>query len=651
MVVGEFTASNINMEEDAREAEEKQRKSTLDLPKFRADVAAAQALAKTPAQLPAALDALLALEKTARLAEDITGCKLACGAVLEACHQAGEWRLLEENATLLAKRRGQLKQATQHLVRQAMAYLDSAPDKATRVSLIKALQSVTEGKIFVEIERARLTRRLARIKEADGDVAGAADELQEVAVVRCFVFFFFFPCVPFCLAPPFFSSFRSLSLSRKTAPPPTTHHQPIKPQETFGAMAKTEKIAYILDQVRLCLAKGDHARAQILARKVSPRAFVPKRGEEKGQIGIEGTAIEEAEEVSCFCWGFGGFCLLFGGSVRSQRARSRLALPSLAHSPLSPPPPQKIKPSNNQGVPSLPELKLRYYALMVQYHLEATGNYLEVARCFRAVLEKQPGEEGAAAAAAGNVPKTASDAADEEAAKAAAAAKAKEQWLPAIKSAAWYCALTPAYSTEHGSGSDAAALLAATANDKRVSELPPSYKALLSAFTTREIIRWSAFSAQQAAEMDAMPAIFAKGTRAGDAARAALQKRVAEHNVLVVARYYTRVALPRLAQLLDLPPDEAEQELARLVVAKAVAARIDRPRGVVSFAAAAPSEGGSDAAAAAGAVVGAEDPEGLLNGWAGNIGKLLDLVDKASQQIQKECMTHKVTLAAPVAKV
>lgn len=548
MVVGEFTASNINMEEDAREAEEKQRKSTLDLPKFRADVAAAQQLAKQPGQLSAALDALLALEKTARLAEDITGCKLACGAVLEACHQAGQWRLLEENATLLAKRRGQLKQAIQHLVRQAMGYLDSAPDKETRVSLIKALQAVTEGKIFVEIERARLTRRLARIKEADGDVAGAADELQEVAV------------------------------------------------ETFGAMAKTEKIAYILDQVRLCLAKGDHPRAQILARKVSPRAFIPKKGEEKGQIGIEGTAIEEAEE----------------------------------------------------GVPSLPELKLRYYALMVQYHLEATGNYLEVARCFRAVLEKQPGEEpGAAGADSSSVPKTASDAADEEAAKAAAAAKAKEQWLPALKSAAWYCALTPAYSTEHGSGSDAAALLTATANDKRVSELPPTYKSLLSAFTTREIIRWSTFLQQQSAEMDAMPQIFAKGTRVGDAARQALQKRVAEHNVLVVARYYTRIALPRLAQLLDLPLDEAEQELARLVVAKAVAARIDRPRGVVSFAAAAPQEGGSDAAAASGAVVGAEDPEGLLNSWAGNIGKLLDLVDKASQQIQKECMTHKVTLVAP----
>jgi len=38
--------------------------------------------------------------------------------------------------------------------------------------------------IFVEIERARLTRRLAAMKEAEGNIAEAADTLQEVAVVR-----------------------------------------------------------------------------------------------------------------------------------------------------------------------------------------------------------------------------------------------------------------------------------------------------------------------------------------------------------------------------------------------------------------------------------------------------------------------------------
>jgi hypothetical protein len=37
--------------------------------------------------------------------------------------------------------------------------------------------------IFVEIERARLTRKLAAIREAEGNINEAADTLQEVAVV------------------------------------------------------------------------------------------------------------------------------------------------------------------------------------------------------------------------------------------------------------------------------------------------------------------------------------------------------------------------------------------------------------------------------------------------------------------------------------
>ncbi len=60
--------------------------------------------------LQAALDGLLNLEKTARLAEDVTASKASCSAVLEVCYDARDWKLLEENIVLLAKRRGQLKQ-------------------------------------------------------------------------------------------------------------------------------------------------------------------------------------------------------------------------------------------------------------------------------------------------------------------------------------------------------------------------------------------------------------------------------------------------------------------------------------------------------------------------------------------------------------
>ena len=60
--------------------------------------------------------------------------------------EADDWPGLNEHILLLAKRRSQLKQAVQAFVRQAMGYVDEAPDEAARVELIKTLQSVTEGK-------------------------------------------------------------------------------------------------------------------------------------------------------------------------------------------------------------------------------------------------------------------------------------------------------------------------------------------------------------------------------------------------------------------------------------------------------------------------------------------------------------------------
>jgi len=62
-------------------------------------------------------------------------------------------------------------------------------------------------------------------------------------------------------------------------------------------MSKQEKIHLILEQVRLCLDKQDYVRAHILSKKIAPKAFVERKGEAKGDIGIEGTAIEAAPEV------------------------------------------------------------------------------------------------------------------------------------------------------------------------------------------------------------------------------------------------------------------------------------------------------------------------------------------------------------------
>ena len=41
---------------------------------------------------------------------------------------------------------------------------------------------MTAGKIYVEVERARLTHKLALLKEADGDLEEAANAMQEMPV-------------------------------------------------------------------------------------------------------------------------------------------------------------------------------------------------------------------------------------------------------------------------------------------------------------------------------------------------------------------------------------------------------------------------------------------------------------------------------------
>jgi 26S proteasome regulatory subunit N5 len=146
-------------------------------------------------------------------------------AILEVLRRAGDWKGVNEHVVLLSKRRAQLKQATAAMVKEAMTYVDQAPTLAVKTELIETLNTVTSGKIFVEVEKARLTRALARIKEDAGKPEEAADIMQEVAV------------------------------------------------ETYGALSKHEKVFFIEEQVRLCLDKKDFVRAQILSRKINPRSF------------------------------------------------------------------------------------------------------------------------------------------------------------------------------------------------------------------------------------------------------------------------------------------------------------------------------------------------------------------------------------------
>lgn len=177
-------------------------------------------------RLEEAVEDILALEKKTRQAYDaISTSKLIC-CICKLYFDANDFAKLQEYIVLLAKKRGQLKRAITDMVHLAMGWLDGL-GKEKKIELIQTLSEVTDGKIFVEVEKARLTKILATIKEEDGDTDEAANLLQEVQV------------------------------------------------ETFGAMDKIEKTTYILEQLRLVLLKSDYVRAQIISRKINPKLMEP----------------------------------------------------------------------------------------------------------------------------------------------------------------------------------------------------------------------------------------------------------------------------------------------------------------------------------------------------------------------------------------
>ena len=69
------------------------------------------------------------------------------------------------------------------VVKLAMEWIESTPTKETKVELLTTLRDITEGKIYAEAERAKLTRQLAQIKEADGVVAGPVIEVVKGGLI------------------------------------------------------------------------------------------------------------------------------------------------------------------------------------------------------------------------------------------------------------------------------------------------------------------------------------------------------------------------------------------------------------------------------------------------------------------------------------
>ena len=172
-----------------------------------------------------ALTKLLALEKKTRQASDLASSKKVLVEIVDLLAAHNDWPLLDEQLQVLSKKHGQMKVSIQTMVQRIMVHLEKLKDRDTKIKSIENIRTVTANKIFVEVERARVTRDLTHIKREEGKIDEACDLLCELQV------------------------------------------------ETYGSMDMNEKIDFILEQMDLSILKGDHQQATILSRKILKKTF------------------------------------------------------------------------------------------------------------------------------------------------------------------------------------------------------------------------------------------------------------------------------------------------------------------------------------------------------------------------------------------
>ncbi|KAG5438885.1 hypothetical protein PCANB_002215 [Pneumocystis canis] len=410
--------------------------------------------------LSSALEKISLLEKKARKASDLASTTRLLILIVQLCKNANEWTLMCEQVQLMSKRHGQLKKSIISMVQEAIKALESSPNSTIKLECITSLRAVTEGKIFLEVERALLTRELAKIKEQQNNIQEAAELLCELKI------------------------------------------------ETFGSVNKREKTDFILEQIRLCLAKSDYNLASIISNKISIKYFQEE--------GVE-------------------------------------------------------------------DLKLRYYELLIRIGLYE-DNYLEVCKHYRAVY---------------NTPSIIKD---------------ESKWKDVLQNIVYFVIISPY-------GNEQSDLLHHTLADPRLSSLPVHYE-LIKYFTKIELMRWPKIE-EIYGRVLCKTSVFDLNDEKGRKRWSELKKRIIEHNIRVVSKYYLRIRLSRLNMLLDLSEDETEEYLSNLVTSGIVYARIDRPARTVSF-------------------MKPKSANVILNEWSWNIGSLLEKIEKVRQMILKEEMQVKL---------
>jgi len=230
------------------------------------------------------------------------------------------------------------------------------------------------------------------------------------------------------------------------------------------------------------------------------------------------------------------------------------------------------------------DLKLEYYTYKIAIGL-SEGSYLDVCRHYRSVFD---------------TPKVQAD---------------NEKVKEIMKNIVVYVLLAP-YGTEQ---CDQMHRIHAS----RQLELVPEYNDLLQLFINEEVIGWKDTIVERYEPLlrAGVPSVFGTNDE-GEKRWKSFKERVGEHNMRMIAKYYTEITFERCAELLEFTVDEMEVFLCNLIVKGVIPdAKIHRPSRVINLRA---RKANVD----------------MLDQWGSDVHKLTDIMNKVSHLIRKEHMVH-----------
>ncbi|KAA0171409.1 hypothetical protein FNF27_06319 [Cafeteria roenbergensis] len=598
-------------------------------PELEATLPAASADAQA-GRLVEALDALLALEKRTRIANDAFASARVAQAVVRACWAAKDLNGVIEQVSALCKKRGQSKRSTVALVRQALRFVDALreegstalptavekpsepleakPEEGEEESKSSSSSSASSGSGSAAAQasaagaggkpkedeepadptEARLAREAKQEKMEDASAVAHERDSDETAPVSS--------AEGAAVAEAAGKTMREARLALITSLREVTdgkiwveverarltralaeiHEAEGRPAqacttlqdaavETYAAMRTGEKLDFLLEQVRLCRDVGDWVRMSIIANKVQRRVIDRLEHQSRKLRHFELLACLHEQRSDALALADDFQAVLECPVVAADEARCAETLGRVAvYTALA---------------PWTETLTARWHAILQDKRIERLPAHQALLRdLVSGEMALLPRPE-LAPLAADPVFKGLPDGAEKLSAPEAISTLASRH--PTAPSAAPSSSSTSAQSASDGSSSSSS----------------------------------SSSSSQAAAAAPGRAPAVPQGARWWGV----LHRRVAQHNLRVAARTFSRIKFDRLCELTALTPAVCEEELRDLVTAKDLWARVDRPAGVVLFRR-------------------RQKPAQVLTSWGADLSRVLALVERTTHLIRKERM-------------